>query len=289
MAGPRISRAAKAKARKRLGSLKEQRVHRKTAAIYALALNLFSAWLKSECLPLPANESDLDPVLCMYAEVLWQEGESKQDLANLLSALEFEEGSLRYHLRGSWRMYGAWKKAELRQQCTPMLRRWCRALAGAAVQRGWMEEAFIFLLAFDCLLRSAEAATLCPSNLEVNEAATHGSLFLSSSKGQTRSGVKEIITIRSSDLVKWAKALKELKQPGEPLVSGGAKGLRRRFKVCVSDLELAGKNLQLYSLRRGGATELFRSRGSFDEVTDRRRWKNVRTARRYIDGTARPG
>ena len=115
MAGPRISRAAKAKARKRLGSLKEQSVHQKTAAIYALALKIFSAWLQSEGLSLPANESDLDPVLCTYAAILWQEGESKQYLANLLSALEFEEGILRYHLRGAWRLYGAWKKAELRQ------------------------------------------------------------------------------------------------------------------------------------------------------------------------------
>ena len=131
MAGPRISRAAKAKACKRLGSLKEQRVHRKTAAIYALALNPFSPWLKSEGLSLPASERDLDPVLCMYAEVLWQEGKSKQDLANLLSALEFEEGSLRYHLRGAWRMYGAWKKAELRQQCTPMVPSPCRCRSPA--------------------------------------------------------------------------------------------------------------------------------------------------------------
>ena len=165
-------------------------MHQKTAAIYALALSIFSTWLQAEGISLRAHESDLDPVLCSYAEVLWQEGESKQDLAKLLLALEFEEGRLRYHLRGAWRLYGAWKKAELRQQCTPMLRRCCRALAGAAIKQGWMEESFIFLLAFECLLRSAEAATLCPSNLEVNDDATQGSLFLSSSKGQTRSGVK---------------------------------------------------------------------------------------------------
>ena len=54
-----------------------------------------------------------------------------------------------------------------------------------------------------CWPSTACAVTLCPSNLEVNDAATHGSLFLSSSKGQTRSGVKEIITIRNKDLIKW--------------------------------------------------------------------------------------
>ena len=129
MAGPRISRAAKAKARKRLGSLKEQRVHERTAKIDANALAIFTAWLQAERITLPRHESDLDPVLCSYAEDLWQEGESKQDLANLLSALEFEEGSLRYHFRSSWRLYGAWKKAELRHphaEAVVQIVGWCR-------------------------------------------------------------------------------------------------------------------------------------------------------------------
>ena len=77
MAGLRISRAAKAKARKRLGSLKEQRVHQKTAKIYACALAVFALWVQSEAMTLPSHESDLNPILCSYAEVLWQEGESK--------------------------------------------------------------------------------------------------------------------------------------------------------------------------------------------------------------------
>jgi hypothetical protein len=283
MAGPRISRAAKAKARQRLGSLKHQRVHEKTANIYNAALALFSAWLQCEQQPLPQHESEMDPLACAYAEVLWQEGESKQDLANLLSALEFEEGSLRYHLRCSWRLYGAWKKAEMQQQCTPMLAKWCRALAGAALARSWPEEAFLFLLAFDCLLRSVEAATLCPCNLEINEAATMGSVCLSASKGQTRSGIKEMVTISDRVLVRWAKALKEMKRPGDLLMVGGSKALRRKFKTCVEDIGLQDQNLQLYSLRRGGATEVFRSSGSFHEVADRGRWKNLRTARIYVD------
>ena len=283
MAGPRISRAAKAKARQRLGSLKHQRVHEKTARIYNAALALFSAWLQCEDQPLPRHESEMDPILCAYAEVLWQEGESKQDLANVLSALEFEEGSLRYHLRCAWRLYGAWKKSELQQQCTPMLAKWCRAVAGAALARSWPEEAFLFLLAFDCLLRSVEAATLCPINLEINDAATMGTVCLSASKGQTRSGIKEMITISDPALVRWAKALKDLKRPGDLLMTGGSKALRRKFKICVEDVGLQDRNLQLYSLRRGGATEVFRSSGSFHEVANRGRWKNLRTARIYVD------
>ena len=53
MAGPRISRAAKAVARRRLGSLKEQRAHQKTAAIYSFALDIFSTWLQAEGISMP--------------------------------------------------------------------------------------------------------------------------------------------------------------------------------------------------------------------------------------------
>ena len=64
---------------------------------------------------------------------------------------------------------------------------------------------------------------------------------------------------------------------------GGPKALRRKFKTCVEDIGLQNHNLQLYSLRRGGATELFRSSGSLHEVAERGRWRNLRTARIYVD------
>ena len=38
-----------------------------------------------------------------------------------------------------------------------------------------------------------------------------------------------------------------------------------------------------YSLRRGGATNLFGESGSLDTMAERGRWASVPTARRYID------
>ena len=59
--------------------------------------------------------------------------------------------------------------------------------------------------------------------------------------------------------------------------------MRKKFKDLISELGLTCKNLQFYSLRREGATKVFRQSGSFDEVTDRGHWRNVRTARLYVD------
>ena len=80
------------------------------------------------------------------------------------------------------------------------------------------------------------------------------------------------------NLVKWTAALKGMLKPGDPLIPGGSCKLRRRFRSLLQEL-----GLQLYFLRRGGATEMFRDSASFDAVADRGRWRNVRTCRIYID------
>ncbi len=38
-----------------------------------------------------------------------------------------------------------------------------------------------------------------------------------------------------------------------------------------------------YSLRRGGATQLFRETNSMDSVKDRGRWQHAKTAKIYVD------
>ncbi len=91
------------------------------------------------------------------------------------------------------------------------------------------------------------------------------------------------MAIREGRLVKWAAALKQLERPGEPLIPGGACALRRQFRQLVRDTSLTHMDLQVYSLRRGGATNMFRECASFDSVADRGRWRNVRTCRIYID------
>ena len=62
-----------------------------TQALYDNALTLFSALLESENTKLPDDEQEMPPLLEEFGEVLWQDGETKAALANLLSALELTE------------------------------------------------------------------------------------------------------------------------------------------------------------------------------------------------------
>ena len=140
--------------------------------------------------------------------------------------------------------------------------------------------------AYDCLLRSSEGATLRMANFKINKNGTRALLVLSSSKGQTRTGVQESLIVADPALIRWAAALKEMERPGDPLVPGGSCALRRKFRSLLKDAGLQKLDLQLYSLRRGGATNMFRNCASFDSVADRGRWRNVRTCRIYIDAAS---
>ena len=61
------------------------------------------------------------------------------------------------------------------------------------------------------------------------------------------------------------------------------KQLRSAYAHVSCCLDLQRFACRPYSLRRGGATTLFRATGSLDVVSVRGRWGNVLTARRYID------
>ena len=121
------------------------------------------------------------------------------------------------------------------------------------------------------------------ANFTLNKKKDSCLLILSSSKGQTRTGVQESLMIQDPLLITWAAALKEMEDPGEPLIKGGACMLRRRFQVLLKDAGLQGMDLQLYSIRRGSATAMFRHCASFDAVADRGRWRNIKTCRGYVD------
>ena len=75
-------------------------------------------------------------------------------------------------------------------RCSPIKITWLRALAGFAVKRGWLHEAFVLLVSFDCLLRSAEGADLKIANFSLNKKQDSCLLVLSSSNGHTRTAGK---------------------------------------------------------------------------------------------------
>ena len=71
--------------------------------------------------------------------------------------------------------------------------------------------------------------------------------------------------------------------PGDSVLGCSEKQLRSDYAAVAGALDLAKWACRPYSLRRGGATWLFRVTGRIDEVCLRGRWGNIVTCRRYID------
>ena len=281
------SKAERRAARKLLGPLRSRKVSAAVKKRYHEAVALFLAWLQSEGKKLPQHEEDLDEEVQDYAETLWEEGEPKKLLADLLSGLKNVHDRLSAYLQGSWRLYTIWSKNEIVAKATPMSRRVLKALAGRALRKNWAEMAFQLLVGFECLLRTAEVCSLTPAAFELSKDGTRGVLLLGETKGQARSGVKETVPLADSMLCCWAQALKDTEEAGHLIGEGGGPGFRKRLKQLLQELGLAGLGYQGYSLRRGGATALFSCTGKYDVCCEVGRWKSVRTARGYIDASLR--
>ena len=133
MARRRVQRAERVKTRRQLGPLGKRRVAPSTSKLYDAALQLFSAWLKAEGRKLPKHEEYMPPLLEDFAEALWQEGETKADLANLLSAMELAEARLKTVTRSAWRLYGVWGRNEIPTRAPPLLRQMVHAMIGYAM------------------------------------------------------------------------------------------------------------------------------------------------------------
>ena len=71
-------------------------------------------------------------------------------------------------------------------------------------------------------------------------------------------------------------------QPGDLILGCTERQMRAAWAMVARVLRLERMSLRPYSLRRGGATHLFRRTGSLHAVAEAGRWASLPTARRYI-------
>ena len=81
-------------ARLRLGPLRDRRVTAQTLGRYRKACSQFFAWADALGLRTPDDRVSFDTMLTRYPEALWQEGEPRGLLANVLCGLAHEVPSL---------------------------------------------------------------------------------------------------------------------------------------------------------------------------------------------------
>ena len=279
----RPSKAERAASRAKVGKLSEKLLSAATSTRYGCACANFFRWLKQNGLVLPANTTNFDDLLVLYIDCAWEEGESKSHIGDLLSSLQYYVPSIRGCLNAAWRMHSAWSRHELPSRCFPMTLEMAHGLAGLALHWQWFDMCIGILVAFDCLLRTGELMQMRVGDIMINASLNFATINLPDTKGEKRTGVTDSVSITDPLLVRLLARFIQDKLPGDLIVQRQSQTFRRCFKQLVDGLYLYNLLLKPYSMRRGGATSLFRNTNSLDVVVLRGRWTHQRTARIYVN------
>ena len=278
------TKTERAKSRRQLGPLRSLLVAQSTLRYrYRPACARFFAWLDQQSLHLAPTVIGIDNQVASFIEYLWEEGDGRNTAGDVLSGLTFYCPHLKGSLFCGWQLFKAWSRHELPTRAPPMPECWVLAAAALAVRRGWGDVAVIMCVAFYGLLRTMEAANLLVKHCAPSSDFGKWVLDLGLTKGGQRRGVVESVVITDPVGCALLRAATQGQQRGVFLLRRSVHEFRKIFQTLMWELGVTHCRLQPYSLRRGGATRLFRESGSFDEVSERGRWGHTTTAKVYIN------
>ena len=287
---PRVTTAegqkARAALRSKIGKLSDLRIQGSTKKRYDLAVKRFFDHLEEFGWRLPKAVADFDSVVSEYIDHLWEDGAAVGTAGDTLSGLQHYETGLRHRLAGSWQRIGLWQRLELPTRSTPAWHDLVLAMASWALDDNNCGMAAALLLGWECLLRTGEIGGITLGSMTVLRGGSSVMIDLGWTKGAKRKKVVEEKTAVDPLGVALAIYLIEQGEPGDYLVPGGTRAFTKTFGQYLKRHSLNDLGLTPYSLRRGKATELWRSSGSVSVVQSAGRWSDMRTARLYIDGAS---
>ena len=127
------------------------------------------------------------------------------------------------------------------------------------------------LVNFDCLLRTGELLQLSVADIMANDQRTFTTINLPDTKGEER-GITDSKSVTNAPLIRLLARFIQTKQPGGSIIVQLPQAFRRSFRQLLDGLSLNNLLLKPYSMRRGGATSLFRTTNSLDVLVLKGRW-----------------
>ena len=276
----RAVRVQRAKDRGGLGPLRDRVVKPVTLKRYKACVKEFFKWCKQQGYKTPSSTEDFDGHFTAWAECLWSEGDPRTILGNGLAGIAHLVPSLRRRLNGTWRLYNAWGRLEPAKQAPPLTLLMTQALAGWYIQEKLLGAGLGILLAFNIILRTGELLELRKSDFTFGPDIMI--IVLRDTKVGSRFGVLQETVCKDKWLVqKFKQYLKGLDM-GDVIVQLSAANFRGMWRKASKACGI-GPAYKPYSLRRGGATSLFRHTGKYDIVMERGRWLSVKSMKGYIN------
>ena len=104
------TRAARAKARQALGSLRKLRVPPSTEVRYSSAVDAFFADLAANRIRVPARTAAFDDEVASHLNRLWLAGDARTQAGDVISGLQFYVPGLKGQLKAAWAALGTWQR-----------------------------------------------------------------------------------------------------------------------------------------------------------------------------------
>ena len=188
---------------------------------------------------------------------------------------------LKRSLNLSWSLCSAWNRLELPTRALPFDPDTLVAFCGGLLRAGLERIAAGSILGFNVLSRTGELLTLTRGQVQLGK--DEAVIVFSQTKRGQRLGIDEPVVVRDPTVLLVLRFLCAGLEAGDSLLQCSERQLRSAYAHVSCCLDLQRWACRPYSLRRGGATTLFRATGSLDIVSLRGRWGSLITARRYID------
>ena len=286
-----LTAATKADRKQRRQSLKkplmELRVADTTERRYVFAYQRLGFFIKTSFLGPILSFSALDNAVAAYLCHIFEEGEPKSWSNDTVAGVQYFLPAARHRLALSWSLVKTWHRHELPARALPFTVELLGGFAGALLLAGQPRVAAGCIVGFSLILRTSELLTLTVDDIVMDCGGREAVVRLRDTKAGGRAAVHQSVVVRDRPTLTALRYLCFRRKAGELLVPLSDSDLRRVFAHCVSCLRLGEFGVRPYSLRRGGATWLFRRSLSYDVVSDRGRWSNIHTCRRYVeDGAA---
>jgi hypothetical protein len=268
--------------RARKGKLADLLVTPGIVARYNKAVLVLITFLKVHCL-MPSSLILIDNSVAQFIESCWAEGEAHALCSDALAGLQYHLPIVRRYLHKSWKLLRAWQRAEPPNRAVPFSPPLLLGFAGACVAMGEIEAAAFLLTGFDTMARTGELFGILTKRVSFFQFRKQWKavIMLENTKTTIRKNAKEMLVVESQQAVMFLKLALHGKPPGMPLLTMKPQRMRVLFNGLKSLFQVS-EHLQLYSLRRGGATWDFLSHGSMERTLLRGRWASSATARIYL-------
>lgn len=252
----------------------------KTAAIYRREVHRFLCYVEAERGTLPNSATELDECMGEFINELYQEGESISHAGWLLSGIKRFIPSLKRELLTAQQFYVNWLRDHTPTRAVPMPWDVLRTIAAVAMENGHVDLAATLMIGFLFFLRTVEMVQLTTEDVHIDHRSHSVVVTLANTK--TSRKANQTLVLQDLAISRMVARLMSLLPKGK-IWRYQPKGLRLCFTTLLNHLGAGPCNFTVYSIRRGGATHAYVQTRSLDYVAVQGRWKDVRTARIYLD------